>query len=264
MQDWIGGDRSLKLSSEPAQEVVKRGEVHVWCLEPPREVDCPKVELFVRYTTQSERERALRYHFPADCWAYLTAQALLRRTLGNQLGQDPTEIRFRRNPYGRPFLEDDNSGLFFSLTHSRSLVAVAIFREPAIGIDTEQVGRPVNAEELAQSFFAATEVAHLRALPEGDRLLHFLLQWTVKESFLKAVGMGMHLPIDTLAIIPRQGTLETDFRHNFPERLSGWGFWATAGMRGHHLAVTVRSEFPEVVIHVGWAPQFWLTDQSAS
>lgn len=255
MHDWIGGDKALKLSSEPAQEVVKRGEVHVWCLEPPCEVNCPKVESFIRYTTQNERDRALRFHFPADCWAYLTTQALLRRTLGNQLGQDPVKIRFYRNQYGRPFLEDEDSGLFFSLTHSRSLVAVAISRERALGIDTEQVGRQVNAEELAQSFFAETEVAHLRALPENERLMHFLLQWTVKESFLKAVGMGMHLPIDTLAVIPKKGMLEINFRHSFPERLSGWGFWATSGMRGHHLAVATRSEFPEIMIHVGWAPQ---------
>jgi len=260
MQNWTGGDRPLRLSGEPARGGVKQGEVHVWCLEPPREADDPKVEQFVPYTTGSERERALRFYFPADCWAYLAAQALLRRTLGNQLGLDPVGIRFRRNQYGRPFLEDEASGLFFSLTHSRTLVAVALARERAVGIDTEQVGRKVNAEELAQGFFAPSEVAYLQTLPACDRLLNFLVQWTVKESFLKAIGMGMHSPIDTLAVIPKQGMLETFFLHAFPERSSGWFFWAASGLRGHHLAVAVRSECPEIVIHVGCAPQFWLAD----
>ena len=260
MQDWIGGDKTLKLSSEPARGAVKRGQVHVWCLEPPSEVSSPKIEQFIPYTAEGERERALRFHFPADAWSYLTAQALLRWALGNQLGQQPTEVRLRRNQYGRPFLDDESAGLFFSLTHSRGLVAVALAREQVVGVDTEQIGRKVNTEELAQSFFAPREVAHLRALSADDKLVHFFVQWTVKESFLKAVGMGLHLPIDTLTVVPRQSILETGFLRAFPECMSGWAFWAVSGLREHYLAVAARSECPEILIHLGWAPQFWLAD----
>jgi 4'-phosphopantetheinyl transferase len=257
MRQWVGGDTPPTLSIEPPLALVAPGQIHVWYLEPPSEAESPSIEEFTPFTSASERERALRFYFPADRWAYITAQALLRWALAHQLATDPDKLLFRRTEHGRPLLKDPSSGLFFSLTHSRSLVAVAIACHQAVGVDTEEVGRQVNTDEIAGSYFSASEVAHLRAQPIPDRNLHFFVQWTLKESFLKAIGMGLYAPIDTLEIIPTNDIIEIKFHHPFPEPLTGWSFWASE-LNGHHLAISARTDLPQLEIQFRKAPRFWL------
>jgi 4'-phosphopantetheinyl transferase len=214
------------------------------------------LDCFSDFTSTAERERAQKFHFAADRWSYLSAQALLRWSLSNQLGSEPLAIHYRRTAEGQPLLEDDSRGLYFSLTHARGLVAVALSKERSLGVDVEQVKQDTNAEELARSYFSSVELAHLLTLNERDRLKHFLIQWTLKEAFLKAIGMGLHAPLDSLQVIPRNERIEYVFRPPLYERAEGWRFWAGV-LRAHHLAVAVRSDLPEITIRLGWGPRFW-------
>ncbi len=257
MYTWSGGEKPPRLVEKPPGGEIQPGEAHVWWLRPPQNAKFPVLEQFSLLVSDPEWQRAKRFHFAADAWSYLSAQALLRWALAEQLRCRPTELRFRRTEYGRPFLDSHDPELFFSVTHARGLVACAIAREKAIGVDVESPDQHIETVKLAEHYFAASELRHLRTLSGPDRVCHFFVQWTLKEAFLKAIGMGLHAPVDTLCVIPGQQDLKTNFAHSFPERTEGWGFWALAGWQDHHLAVAMRSNAPNILIRLRLAPQLW-------
>jgi 4'-phosphopantetheinyl transferase len=259
MEYFSGGEIPPRLSAGDATSEIQRGTVQIWWLETPQN-EKPDIDKFVDLTAEPERLQAARFHFAADCWSYLAAQSLLRWALSRQLGIRPALLKFRRNPYGRPLLDDDSSGLFFSLTHARGMVACALARDMAIGVDVERADREVNAQDLARDYFAPIEVAHLNSVPTAERLKHFFIQWTVKEAFLKAIGMGLHAPVSTVAVIPEHGALKTSFEHSFPEKTNGWGFGAVTGLQGYHLALAIRSEQAELNVRISPAPRVWEVD----
>ena len=61
-----------------------------------------------------------------------------------------------------------------------------------------QYGRPAPLE-VVDHVVAPTEIAALRALPDAERQRRFFDYWTLKESYIKARGLSLALPVDRFA-----------------------------------------------------------------
>jgi len=48
---------------------------------------------------------------------------------------------------------------------------------------------------IASQFFHPEDLAQVMEAPEEQRYGRFLEQWTLKEAYLKALGLGMHKPM---------------------------------------------------------------------
>lgn len=81
--------------------------------------------------------------------------------------------------HGKPFFLD-HPEWHFSLSHSGDL-AVCAFDDSPIGVDIEQI-RPIDTKRLAARYLGTREPL----TPE-----EFFSLWTRKESYLKAVGIGL-------------------------------------------------------------------------
>ncbi|WP_405062101.1 4'-phosphopantetheinyl transferase superfamily protein [Kribbella sp. NBC_01505] len=114
---------------------------------------------------------------PAGADSRATAHALLL-SLAGTFGADPV---LRHDASGRPEID----GLAVSISHSRSLVAVAARRTGVVGIDVEDV-YPREVSGLARRWFDPAELEWMA----GD-LLAFLQLWTAKEAVGKALGLGL-------------------------------------------------------------------------
>ena len=88
---------------------------------------------------------------------------------------------------GKPYLPE-RPGLHFSLSHSGEYVLCAL-ADAEIGCDVE-TPRKVDLA-LASRFFHPEEAARLFSLPERERGTAFLRLWTLKESYIKALGLGL-------------------------------------------------------------------------
>lgn len=111
-------------------------------------------------------------------------------------------IRLAEGPYGKP-LAADVPELFFNLSHSGAYAA-AVFAETEVGIDIEGIGSA--KLELARRFFTEEEYRYVKkyAKPEGTdskTAAVFTGLWTRKESYIKAVGEGMHLPLASFCVL---------------------------------------------------------------
>lgn len=152
---------------------------------------------------QGERERADRFHFAADRATYVAAHALLRRVLRARLdGAEPCLVR---TALGRPELAPEQQGgppLSFTLTHTRGFAACALATGAPVGIDAEDIRRPLAIPEVAARWYAAAEQELLAGLQEHDRREMFFRVWTLKEAILKAAGCGLRLDPRRFAVDP--------------------------------------------------------------
>ena len=100
-----------------------------------------------------------------------------------------------RGAHGKPELSG-GTGVHFNLSHAGDYAA-AVFDDGAVGIDVEQVRR-VNVNVMRRQF-TAEENAYLLSEPDA-----FLRLWTRKESYCKAVGEGLHLPLSSFDVLEDQ------------------------------------------------------------
>ena len=96
---------------------------------------------------------------------------------------DASGGEFVYNEYGKPFLA---GGPYFSISHCRHAIAVAIDSQP-IGIDVESV-RPLRQELVAKTM-SSSEQALIAASEHPNRT--FTALWTQKEALLKMRGTGI-------------------------------------------------------------------------
>ncbi len=158
-------------------------------------------EELLRYVPAERQEKIVRYGKPEDRRRSLGAGLLLEyglRSLGcSLLSLMPgTEtVHLVRGAHGKPELSG-GTGVHFNLSHAGDYAA-AVFDEGAVGIDVERARR-VNVNVMRRQFTAA-ENAYLRSEPDA-----FLWLWTRKESYCKAVGEGLHLPLSSFDVLEDQ------------------------------------------------------------
>lgn len=106
-----------------------------------------------------------------------------------------SEDKLRVGPQGKPECE----GLHFNLSHSGRLVACAVGDGP-VGCDVEMIREA--PKKVANRFFAEQERAYLQACATKKKYdEEFYRLWTMKESYVKFTGEGMHLPFNAFEIL---------------------------------------------------------------
>jgi 4'-phosphopantetheinyl transferase len=151
-----------------------------------------------------ERARRDRFVFERNRREFLFAHGLVRRALSRHAPVAPREWRFVDGPHGRPEVAGPATAplLRFNLTHADGLVACVVADAAAtaagvdVGIDAEVTDRPGPTVDLAERYFAPTEVAAIRALPPDAQRESFFRYWTLKEAYIKARGLGLTCPLD--------------------------------------------------------------------
>jgi len=135
---------------------------------------------------------------------FTAARAGLRARLGGHLGVDPRGLTFVENAWGKPRLAHQ-PGLHFSLSHSGDRAVLAASETLEVGADIERV-REVDHLDLARRYFHANEVAAIEhATGEGGQRLAFFRLWTLKEAVVKALGLGLSIPLDSFELAIEDG-----------------------------------------------------------
>jgi 4'-phosphopantetheinyl transferase len=157
------------------------------------------------WLSPDENARAERFHFGEHRRAFVLGRGVLRTLLGGLLAMPPAQIPFAYGPKGKPGLADSSFPIRFNASNSGNFAVYAFTEGCDIGIDVEQV-RPIpEIEHIAERFFAPQETSELMALPEQDRPQAFFNCWTRKEAYIKAVGDGLSVPLDSFRVTLRPG-----------------------------------------------------------
>lgn len=127
----------------------------------------------------------------------LGAGLLLQRAL-RDAGFDGRDAEPVLGENGKPFFPDLPE-FHYNLSHSGTQVLCAV-SPTEVGCDVETLGE--YTELLAKRFFHPEEYAALCALSSADAQAEmFYRLWTLKESFIKATGRGLSLPLNEFSVM---------------------------------------------------------------
>ncbi len=194
----------MQPATEHAVLLPARGQVQLHVLPEPAALAAAAAQRFSEWLSPDEYERWRRFHLEADRQRFLLARALVRSLLGAYVQQAPASLQFTRSPYGKPELVQPaatpEQTLKFNLSHTRGLLVLAVTAADEIGVDVESITREAEMLALAERYFAASEVAMLRAADPLQLHELFFRLWTLKEAYVKARGLGLQLGLDSFAI----------------------------------------------------------------
>src|SRR5215831_2258301 len=175
------------------------GVVMIGCLNltlvPPSFVD-----IYWSLLAEDERNRADRFAFPSLRAKYVLSRGILRTLLGRLLGLKAQALNFSYGEAGKPFLPSGPHSLEFNLSHSGEMVAYAFTKCGLVGIDIEQRRELRDLEGIAERFFGPVEYQELMSLDPTSQQLAFFNCWTRKEAYIKAVGGGLSIPLDSFRV----------------------------------------------------------------
>ena len=224
--------------------ILPRDQAVVWLTRTGR---APPTNVRSRTETLLDDEELRRYRsfrFSDDARLYLDAHVLLRTTLSRYANVPPADWRFVRGSHGRPEIaagRSDPLGLRFNLSHTPGLAACAVTNRVAVGVDVEQLDRPVRPLALADHNFSRREARALRALPPNLQRVRFLEYWTLKEAYIKACGGGLSIPLDGFSLDrDAGGCWRIEFAAPHDGVPSDWQFALYRPTSDHLLAVAVH------------------------
>lgn len=170
-------------------------DTRLWWVNPDRVVVSPAMRALL---SEPERAQHQRYLRPNKQHEYLVTRVLMRTLLGRALGVAPQTLQFTCNAWGRPELQPP-APIHFNVSHTAGLVVCLVSSHPDIGVDTEHCSRAPDLLALAPTVFAPQELRDLTALSTHAQARRAVELWTLKESYLKARGTGLALPLDGFA-----------------------------------------------------------------
>jgi 4'-phosphopantetheinyl transferase len=207
---------------------LEAGEVHIWVAVVGEMPDDELSAQFDCVLTADERARHGRFFFEKDRRRYAVTRSLVRYGLSRYVPIAPSDWRFDATEFGRPIIANSHpaiAGLTFNISHSDHVVLLGVTRDRQLGIDVEDLQRRTPLD-VADGFFSPHEVLQLRSLPADLQPARFLDFWTLKESYIKARGKGLSIPLDQFAF---DLSGEAGLRLSIDERLGDapehWTFW---------------------------------------
>jgi phosphopantetheinyl transferase len=140
----------------------------------------------------TERAKASQFRQPADRRAYVLAHALRRVALAQALQVAPAALVFACEVDGKPVLTvPRDPEIYFSLSHSRALVACAVTPMGPIGIDVSSTQDGVADLDLLAGLVDLPDARQREAELGADPAEQFFFYWTALEAFWKATGCGL-------------------------------------------------------------------------
>ncbi len=170
----------------------------VWLTDPAVCRQAPLRRAYEALLSGPEQVQHRRFFFEVDRDRYLLTRALVRCVLGEYTGAPPETLQFKTNAWGKPALQASaaTARLAFNVSHTTGLVALVVTEGQPVGLDIEDTRRTAPLG-VAHRFFSAHERAALAALPARLQPRRFWELWTLKESYVKALGMGLHQALDS-------------------------------------------------------------------
>ncbi|WP_022663759.1 4'-phosphopantetheinyl transferase family protein [Desulfospira joergensenii] len=173
---------------------------------------------------------------------FISTRALTRFVLSEFSGIPARKLEFIKNRHGKPELKPGETGLKFSISHSGNMVAFAVALEQNLGIDVEDLRRKVDLK-IADRFFTKSEIRRIKTGPGEKRGAadRFLEIWTLKESYIKARGRGLSIPLDQLSFHLDPGGASIRFSETMDDTPEDWIFFSFGLPFSHQAAAALNS-----------------------
>jgi 4'-phosphopantetheinyl transferase len=178
--------------------------VEIYSIELKERIDSDRYNKYTSFLDNNKRERIKKFKNWEDSQRSLLSEIFVRYYLCNKLKIKNNDLYFEFNKYGKPFLKGFKN-IHFNISHSGNWIII-VFNNNYIGVDVEKIEKI--DYEIADRFFTPDEYNFLNSVPKnrGDEI--FFELWTMKESYIKAKGLGLSLPLNSFSVIKNNKIVE--------------------------------------------------------
>ncbi|MET0551340.1 MAG: 4'-phosphopantetheinyl transferase superfamily protein [Xanthomonas sp.] len=216
--------------------------VHVW---QARTECCDTPERRAYYTallSDDERARLQALAFDHLRMEFLLTRALCRTALSAHAGVAPANWRFVRRQGGRPAIADPHAALdlAFNLSNCATRVVCAVAAQTEVGVDIEQIASFRQEHDIVPQCLSERESAWLYAQPVSMRARSLCMLWTLKESYVKARGLGLAVPLRLCRFDLDGGRIVLELDPALNDDASSWHFQTWQPDAHHCAALALR------------------------
>ncbi len=166
----------------------------------------------LNYLSEDRKSALKKYLFKEDFLRGLHSSLLARLLICENLNIQNSKINFFKNEYSKPFLQNFDN-FYFNTAHSGEY-AVCIISDTPAGIDIEKI-KHIDLG-VAEQVFTNEEMAELKKKSGSEQTAFFYDIWTLKESYIKAVGMGLYLDLKSFYFELNSGQIKIVSRNAYP------------------------------------------------
>jgi len=141
-------------------------------------------------------EKLKKISNPANRYRSAMGEILTRYAIQSVSGINTGDLVVEIGPNGKPFLTS-HPQIHYNISHSGEYVVCAVAKVN-LGIDVERI-RDVNFR-VAERYFSKAELADLMKYEPYERRDYFFTLWTIKESYLKALGKGLTKSLSSFTV----------------------------------------------------------------
>lgn len=184
--------------SLPPANMLGEGAIHIWEIDLVHDIQIPDCRELL---SSEENRRAQRFRFDKDRSRFIAAHAAMRRILASYLCVRPQNVTLSHSRTGKPALAGpfEKSRITFNLSHSGDLGLLALTLDSLIGVDIERIREDYEIDDSAD-VFSTQEQKSLSNLPRSQKTAAFFSCWTRKEAYVKALGVGLSIPLKSLDV----------------------------------------------------------------
>lgn len=181
---------------QPPQKTVMRGQsAMIEMIRVKLDSELPFYAEQMEAVSWERRVRIISSKLVPDKKRSLAAEMLMRICAHKWLGIPAKKVQFRRNPYGRPYVPNVRH-FHFNVSHAGDYVAIVAARN-TVGVDLERI-RDMD-QSIIKRFYTPAEREYCARACDADRQAAETQIWTLKESYIKARGKGLSLPLDSFS-----------------------------------------------------------------
>lgn len=204
-----------------------------------------------------EKERIGRFVFKKDAKASLIGRLLIRKFISETTGVPYDSINISRDHNNKPVYNADNpsSVVSFNVSHHGSFTVLAgEIGDKKVGIDVmkfEYTGGKTLEEffRIMNRNFSVSEWKKIKGTPQStnhEKISTFCRNWALKESYVKALGIGITLDLQKISfqinsdLIENKVSLDTDLYIN--DEKQPWIFEESLLDSLHAVAVALEKD----------------------
>lgn len=226
-------------------ELLGENEIHLWMVKLDCLTDQASQLICETVLSEEERRRSLRFCFDHHRQRFLATRGVIRSVLSRYCEDiDPADWGFSYGSHGKPSINTPSLAhpLHFNISHSNNRISIAVARHADIGVDVEFISAQRKIIAIAERYFSPPEIEALMHLAPEQQVSRFYALWTLKESYIKACGSGLIIPLRHFTFrFQQNGKINIEFASDLGEKSSDWHFWQFEEGENYRLALALKS-----------------------
>lgn len=184
--------------------------IELYAVNISEDISIEKFNKFLENISKEKQEKIKNSKNHKNALRTLIGDILIRYLIYKHLKFNKEDIIFDKNEFGKPYLKYCKN-FYFNISHSGDWVVCAI-ADSEVGIDIELI-KDIKLD-IAKRFFSSEEYGELMLKPETKRVDYFYELWVLKESYIKAIGAGLSIPLNSFSIQPYNNKVQMLSKNN--------------------------------------------------